>query len=137
MSPPPGIAIYDLAPRGYLAFDLVDLLELFGSDIETSNWICADVECTGEGSADLEAAADAGRRISTKELRGFAGRVQQTIWGTFDAFRDADATPWLRVRAIDSSYFVVFSTNDTLLQRARARFHTVRPAVPLDWDIEP
>jgi hypothetical protein len=74
----------------------------------------------------LRAASDAGSVLSGAEMLRLAGGILQVINGDFEAYRAAETRPWLVVRAIDSSVYVLITQDENLLQRVRERFRDVR-----------
>jgi len=126
-----GLRIKDLAEGRYLAFDLRDLLSVIGPAVESSQWRCTDLWCipiepVGEG--ELEPQYDTGSLISGSTLTTLAARTRQVIDGEFRAHRGTPTSehPWLVIRAVDSSFWEVFSDDDSVLQQLRTRFHDVQ-----------
>ena len=81
------------------------------------------------GHHELHVAADRGNAIGGNELLRIAGGVTQVIDGDFLAFSSSENAPWLRIRAIDSSLFLVATSDADLLDRIRAAFHDVRDSL--------
>lgn len=119
------VTIHD-ARDHILAFDLIDILRLAGTDVESSSWRCRNVECTGDLAEELHRVSDAGSTLSGTEMRRLAGGVLQIIDGDFEAYSAGEMRPWLVVRAIDSSEYAVITRDDRLLARIRERFRDVR-----------
>jgi hypothetical protein len=119
------ISIRDSNPEGILAFDLIHILRLAGSDALVSTWRCANVECVGPAAEKLHSASD-GCALSGTELVAIADQVDQVTDGDFFAHRDPASSPWLVIRAIDSSEYVVITRDDELVFRIREAFHDVR-----------
>ena len=131
------VTVHDLnrLDRGsVLAFDLVDILRLDERGVVESEWRCRRVECMGEQAAALYAASDGGATIPGDVLLRLASGVDQVIDGDFAGLRPGDQSPWLLVRAIDSTFFVVASEDEGWLGRVRERFRDVRDA-PEEIDV--
>jgi hypothetical protein len=123
--PHQAVTIHDIADRA-LAFDLIDILRLAGPDAESSSWRCRNVECAGELAEELHRISDAGSVLTGPEMLRLASGVSQTMDGDFMAYRPGEKAPWLVIRAIDSSEYVVITEDDRLLARVRERFRDVR-----------
>lgn len=124
-----GVKIKDI-DEGFLSFDLKDILPLAGERAAASQWRCRFVECLGESAEELHAISDAGRIISGGELLRIASDLLQVIDGQFEAYSDANAEPWLVVKAIDSSSFEVWSDGPDVLARVRDNFGEVSDLPP-------
>src|SRR6185503_14067976 len=96
------VTIHDIRDR-VLAFDLIDILRLAGSDAESSSWRCRNVECTGDLAEELHRVSDAESTLTGAEMLRLAESIAQVIDGDFEAHRSGETRPWLVVRAIDSS----------------------------------
>ena len=126
-----GLRIKDLAEGGYLAFDLRDLLSVIAAAAESSRWRCTDLWCIpiepiGEGELKLQ--YDSGSLITGSTLSALAERTRQVIDGEFRAYRGSPTSEeaWLVIRAVDSSFWEVFSDDDNVLRQLRVRFHDVQ-----------
>lgn len=125
-----GIAIRDADPnRPFLSFDLTDLLDVVGADAVGSTWILRNVECVGRPSSDaveaLHRASDKSEELSGERLVALAREIIQVIDGEFIGRRSAESDPWIVITAVDSSWFDVETTDETLLLKLRARFNEV------------
>jgi hypothetical protein len=109
-----------------LAFDLIDILRIAEPDAQSSFWRCRNVECTGDLAEEVHRVSDAGSVLPGPEMLRLAGRVVQVIDGDFEAYRRDETRPWLVVRAVDSSEYVVITQDERLLARVRERFRDVR-----------
>src|SRR5262245_8410959 len=128
------VTIHDLVEAndpGSLAFDLIDILRLAEADVVASTWTCRHVEGIGRLANQLSEISDNGVPVDGSEMLRLAGSVRQIIDGTFEAKRPESLHPWLVIRAVDSSFFMVISDDTNLLARLRARFHDVRDS-PVD-----
>jgi hypothetical protein len=119
------VTIHDTRDR-VLAVDLVDILRLAGSNAQSSSWRCRNVECIGDLAEELHRASENGSVLTGPELIRVAGGVEQIIDGHFEAYRLGESVPWLVVRAIDSSEYVVITQEERWLARIRERFRDVR-----------
>ena len=128
----PAITIHDGDERGCLAFDLRDLLRLAGDVARESTWACRVVECISLDSvgedAQLHDAFNSGGALSGAELLGLADQTLQVIDGTFVASHPQHSSSWLRLEAIDSSYWEVEAPSPAHLVPFRERFRDVRPS---------
>ena len=122
------ISIRDLGANGVLSFDLIDLLRLAGPAVAASSWLCSGVEATGPRADEIHAAADCGVVLGGDELLRIASGISQVIDGDFRAMTGPGAQPWLRIRAIDSSEFVVIGTDEAVLARISAAYRDVHPS---------
>jgi hypothetical protein len=124
-----GIAIRDADPnRPFLSFDLTDLLDVVGADAVGSTWSVRGVECVGpsaEAVAALHKASDESEELSGERLVALAREITQVIDGEFIGRRLTESDPWIVIRAVDSSWFDVETTDEALLLKLRARFNEV------------
>jgi hypothetical protein len=79
-----------------------------------------------EAAERLEHLARSPDRISGTLLRDLLSRAAQVIWGEFAAYEDDRDTPWVIVRAIDSSWCEVETDDIAVLDRIRETFVDVR-----------
>jgi|SRR6185437_9467867 len=120
------VTIHDADPSGPLSFDLTDILQVAGARARSSTWRCRSVECVGPLADVLHEASDDGHTLSGDGLLDAAAGVTQVIDGAFTATGPEGGEPWLVVRAVDSSLYVVVTDDRELLARLRARFRDVR-----------
>ena len=116
-----GIAIPN---QGALSFDLIDLLDAVG-DAVGSTWIVRGVECVGpsaEAAEALHSASDKSEELSGERLVALARALTQVIDGEFIGRRSTGSDPWIVIRAVDSAWFDVQTTDEALLLKLRARF---------------
>lgn len=128
------ISIQDTGADGVLRFDLIDLLRLVGPAAAASQWMCRGVEATGNLAGELHDAADHETPLSGADLLRIASGVLQVIDGDFEATAESGRPPWLRIRAIDSSEFVVITNDPGVLARIRAAYDVVRDSPEDDSD---
>jgi hypothetical protein len=127
------ISIRDRAANGTLALDLVDLLRLAGPTVVTTQWTCRGVEAVGYLADDLHRAADHGDIVDGRDLLRIASGVSQVIDGEFQSVSAPSMRPWLRILVIDSTEFVVITSDAGVLARIRAAYHDVHES-PADDD---
>lgn len=120
------VTIHDLNPNNVLSFDLIDLLRIAGAGARASTWRCHAVEASGPRADVLHAASDEGRSLGGHELADIAAEVTQVITGDFAAEHPNASAPWLVIRAVDSSFFVVITEDHALIDRLRGAFRDVR-----------
>lgn len=134
-----GIRIHDRTEEQVLAFDLEDLLEGLGKDAELSAWKCGVGDCISKEDArpDLEDAYNSPVRLSGSELRALASETLQVVDGVFEAFRPGERRPWIRLEAVDSTYWEVFAANPADLAPLRLRFSEVEEIEEGDGDDAP
>jgi hypothetical protein len=123
------VTVHDVERRAggsVLAFDLIEMLRLDESGARSSVWRCCNVECTGELADALHAVSASREIIPGDEFVRLASGVAQVIDGDFLALQPGASQPWLLVRAVDSTLFVVVTENGSLLDRVRRRFRDVR-----------
>ncbi len=117
--------------RDNSSFDLRDILAIIGKPVLESKWRCRDLWYTvkDESSDDY---IEAPRKISGVELLRFASDVAQVIDGHFEATtRSAAKRPWLKIIAVDSTYWEVWSSKHQVLDLVRKQFPY---AIVLDQD---
>lgn len=82
-----------------------------------------------EAADRLESLAASSMRISGALLHDLLGRTAQVIWGEFIAREASQETPWVIVRAIDSSWCEVETNDAGVLDCVRENFADVRISV--------
>ena len=108
-----------------LSFDLVDILKLVEPELPGSEWQLEKVvEAVGEASRDFDRLCETSEPIQGPELLALASRVDQIVDGDFRGIRFGEL--WLRIRAIDSTEYVVITNDESILSRIRGRFSDVR-----------
>ena len=125
-----GVQIRDMNESGHvLAVDLQHILDLIGERAILSRWRASEVwvigKENGEVAQELENLADGLKFISGEHLNRMAHSLVQVIDGEFSAFESGCDLPWLIIRAVDSSFYEVFSTEPEVLNRVRALFRKV------------
>ncbi len=126
-----GIEIKDSTPDGnFLSFDLREVLAVIGDSALASSWRCQYVECMGDNADGMHKISNEGRIVSGGELVQIASGILQTIDGIFEAYRDEANSPWLVIRAVDSSSFDVLSSDSKVLEKVRRSFREVTGLPP-------
>lgn len=87
------------------------------------NWTWFDA--TGDGGEQLEILAPSNARISGHELAALAKKTRQIIWGSFIASLSSGDDAWLTIRAIDSTFYEVSTSDDAVLEAIRSTFDRV------------
>ena len=129
-----------------LAFDLKDILDALAAKVDALNWCITDVDCCGLGAAALcrkvDESAAPGLWVSGAELRALAASVEQVVDGDFFGFpkelrlealatSDVETTAFphnkaqLVIRAVDSSWFEVYTKDTHVTQVLLDRFRDV------------
>jgi hypothetical protein len=124
-----GVEIRDMHPRGFLAFDLREILRCLGSEATDRVWRCQGLDVTGDAAEELEATEEAGTELSGDALLCLADRTTQVIDGQFLGRLPGEVVPSVRIRAIDSTSWEVYG-DELCIDRVRAAFKSVRPAQP-------
>jgi len=119
-----GITISDSA-NNLLTFDLIDILNLVGDKAIISTWALSGVEAIGKSAKELHHISDIHLIISGSLLCEIASNIQQTIDGCFMGYIDRKASPWIIIRAVDSSAFDVETDDTTTLNKIRKHFREV------------
>jgi hypothetical protein len=123
-----GLQIRDgITTTGALNFDLDEILGALRPLIVDSMWRCRDLWFTSQDELDVpelerKSESDLGVILSNEALADIAPRLLQVIDGEFAATRPDEARPWLIVRAVDSSWWEIFSEEPDVLDAIRARF---------------
>ena len=127
-----GIEIRDgISTSGFLGFDLTEILDALQPLTIGATWQCRDLYVTsrkGINALELEASSESesGVTISNDELAVLATQLVQVIDGEFSVTRAGETKPWLIVRAVDSSWWEIFSSNDSVFDAIRQRFTDLR-----------
>jgi hypothetical protein len=127
------ITIHDLHDdRNILAFDLRDLLALLAPASLEAEWTVTNPAyeeffATAEGGAALEKLAAVSATVSGKELLALANETQQVIWGDFmGAFQNRPGQIWTIIRAVDSSFYEITTSDSEVLEKVKRHFNDVR-----------
>ena len=128
------LTIHDLDDRGILAFDVRDLLRALAPSSLAARWTIRtpdgeSFEATGAGGLRLEELAEVSDQITGEELLAIADDTVQVIWGDFvAALPDDPHRDWLTIRAVDSSFFEVETSDEASIAVVKSRFRDVRVA---------
>ena len=127
----PILRIRDVDPRRrVLAFDLKDILAALQPHAGNAMWEVDDCdepfEATGENAATVEALVGTAVRVPGDSLVSLAQGIIQVIWGEFRSFRASETSPWVTVRAIDSSWYEVETDDPDVLAVIREKFNEVQ-----------
>ena len=133
-----GMSIRDLSDN-HLAFDLRDLLETLGPLALTAWWRCrTPVWYIAEEEATIEALEWRDSRpkwTRGAELLKEARALHQVVDGVIEGVRSESSpvngavSPWVVLRAVDSSWWEVYSDDSSVLTALRDRFSDVREPV--------
>ena len=110
---------------GGLEFDLSEILAALGEVAAKSRWTCSDLHYISRDDQDvatLERAATPGEQILGRELLASTANTVQVIDGQFTGL-DKDGGAWVVIRAVDSSWWEVWSqdkwVHDAICQHCR------------------
>jgi hypothetical protein len=125
----PALRIRDRTEPGRLAFDLADLLAILGEPARESIWRCHVGECVlAEGARPhLYDAFNVPERVSGRSLLVLAAETAQVIDGVFEAFRSGEKRAWIKLAAVDGTYWDVSASDPDALRPLAARFRQVEP----------
>ena len=119
------ISIHDFSD-GALSFDLVDIVDLDRAKVRSSRWKCSRVEALGRRADELEEVSVSGKFVSGDTFFQLAHKFYQIIDGDFVEALPEAASPWIVIRAIDSSCFVVLTDDQNFFEAIKIRFGDVR-----------
>ena len=136
------LRIYD-CDDGVLAGDLRRLLDVLGPCSLQATWtvsavklsfsgpesVLEEFDATGQGGHQLEALAGNGLPVSGTVLAELAKATVQVIWGEFAAVLPRQESLWVTLRAIDSSFYEVSTTDAVVLDKIKSAYKDVRVAV--------
>jgi hypothetical protein len=129
------VRICDLDQRRVLAVDLGHLLDLLAPRSLRAVWVVSKVkssghewfEATGPGAKQLETLAETGATLSGADLAALAKETHQIIWGEFaGAFSQTENTAWVTIRFIDSSFCVVTTADQSIIDKMATSYKDVR-----------
>jgi hypothetical protein len=124
---------------------LRDLIDLLAPRSLEANWIVSPVsvgyrslgrtfdqfEIVGPGQAgedQLEILAASGVAVTGVILSKCAHETQQVIWGQFVATLPEQIDAWVTIRAIDSTFYEVTTSDEDVLAKIRSAYQDVRDA---------
>jgi hypothetical protein len=132
MNKPSTLMLHDLDDRRVLAFDLRDILRALAPSSLKARWMLispneSSFEAMGKGGLRLEALADRSIEIGGDELLAITDDTVQVIWGEFVGVLPEGADrQWLTVRAFDSSFYEITTSDQVSIAKIKARFRDVR-----------
>lgn len=138
------LRIYDLRGRT-LAAHLPDLIDLLSPRSLEASWAVCPVNLeyptlgrsleefmiTGPGRPGedhLEILAASGTSVSGAILLQYAHKTYQVIWGQFVATLPEQADAWVVIRAIDSTFYEITTSDEEVLAKIRATYKDVHDA---------
>jgi hypothetical protein len=116
------VVVIDQKDGGFLTLDITDILEVLGPRALDAVWRMSNVECVGPLADAVHHISDQGEWVPGRRLAELAKGLNQTIDGTFVASDVPGGTPWLTIRAVDSSLFEIETGDEEVLQLIRAHF---------------
>jgi hypothetical protein len=136
------VRIYDYRNDGILAVDLRHLIDLLAPQSLQAIWTVSPVKlfypaldssldefsATGQGAEQLEVLAGDRTPVSGTVLAELAEATVQVIWGEFAAVLPRHDSIWVTIRAIDSTFYEVTSTDADVLNKIRTTYKDVRAA---------
>ncbi|GJD32522.1 hypothetical protein PMNALOAF_3798 [Methylobacterium adhaesivum] len=130
----PTLQIHDLVPHSRAVVDPCTVIPLLGERAVRATWQLTGVArydealmIAGDDAAErLECLARSSDRIPGALLTDLLSQVAQVIWGEFIAHEAGRDTPWVIIRAIDSSWCEVETDDAGVLDRVRKTFTNVR-----------
>ncbi|VXD24087.1 hypothetical protein PL8927_790180 [Planktothrix serta PCC 8927] len=120
-----GITITDETTDGFLAINLIDILQAIAPTVLTSQWQISHLECLGTTAERLHQIADNQQWISGTLLLELAAGITQVIDGKFQGNRLNENQPWLTITAVDSSAYDIESLDENILAQIRQQFQQV------------
>jgi hypothetical protein len=136
------LRIYDIGDGEVLALDLRHLFDLLAPRSLEASWKVSPVRVeyptlgrsfdefmvTGKGGDQLERLAASGMLVSGPALAEYAHGTPQVIWGQFVATHHEQTGTWVVIRAIDSTFYEVTTSDDMVLAKIRSTYKDVRVA---------
>jgi hypothetical protein len=132
------LRIYDLGEGRVLALDLRDLVDLFAPRSLEASWTVSAVsvghstatidqfEAVPQGGDDhLQALATSGAPVSGAILSQYAHETRQVIWGQFVGKLPGQMDAWITIRAIDSTFYEVTTSDEVILAKIRSTYKNV------------
>lgn len=110
---------------GGLDFDLADILEALGEKAVRSQWLAEGLWCFGDSEAEIMALSEASSAIPGNRLLGMARNLTQIIDGVFSGSEPDHNEPWIVVKAVDSSWWEVWTDDAAALASLRERFRAI------------
>lgn len=120
-----GITISDSTPDGFLAVNLIAILEIIAPAIATTQWQITNLECLGTTAEKLCQIADNRQLISSELLLKLVAEITQVIDGKFQGYLLNENQPWLIITAVDSSAYDVETVDENILNQIRQQFQQI------------
>lgn len=131
------VEIHDRTEKGFLAFDLQEILSALLPWLEHAVWDVSEFEGLPKKDGDpqlyhLERTIETSGsvRMTTANLLRVAEAAKQVINGKFVAYRQKETEPTLTVQAFDSSFWAVDASEVSILETIKARFASTRIVPP-------
>jgi hypothetical protein len=113
--------------RGPLSFDLRDVLVALGDRAYDVRWRCADLRYTSKDERDIPILERLGRRgesVPGAELMAGIEELAQVVDGEFEGL-EKNGLRWVLIRAVDSSWWEVWTDDASVMDGVRNRFKVV------------
>ena len=123
-----GLELRDADSRGFLSFDLRDILACLGRDAIERMWTWQDVDCTGEGVDEFFEAVYQRQAIPGSRLIELSRRVLISD-GIFYGRHPGEDAPSIVIKSVNSTLWEVFGSDESL-RKIESGFTNVRPASP-------
>jgi hypothetical protein len=109
--------------RGALDFDLVEVLAALGSRVYEARWRCTHIRYTSKDERDIRVLEQvaSGEVVSGGNLSDGIDQLMQVIDGEFEGL-DESGQRWVLIRAVDSSWWEVWSDDVSVLDVVRTTF---------------
>jgi len=78
------------------------------------------------GTDSLDSFVTGGSAISGAVLSKAAKDAQQVIWGEFAAKLENEGSNWVTIRAIDSSFYEVTSSDSAVIETVRSAYSDIK-----------
>jgi len=123
-----------------LAVDLCDLIDMLAPRSLDANWVVSPVvlddarlgrsieEFMVVDTDRLDLFAATGSPVSGAMLSEAAHEARQVIWGQFVARLPGCSDAWIGIRAVDSTFYEITTSDETVLDRIRSTYNDVRVA---------
>jgi hypothetical protein len=114
-----------LAPRSIQAIWTVSPVKLFCSELNSFE---EDFDAIGQGGDPLEVLARNRSPVSGTVLAELAKATTQVIWGEFEALLPEQDRVWISIRAIDSTFYELSTSDEAVLNKIKSSYKDVRVA---------
>ncbi|TAN44358.1 MAG: hypothetical protein EPN22_07690 [Nitrospirae bacterium] len=137
-----GVRIFDgnkPGGRSGLEFDLVDILFVLGMRALRSLWKISNLEYVTDRGRTMDEVfgsdQDKDYYMDGKEFIAASRYVFQVIDGEFEATDTSQDRPWAVIRAVDSSWWEVYTDDPAVFENIRLRFRNVEEIADKDNDL--